>query len=282
MPTINMRVVELLTKEKHSTINSFYILARTNNSQYQCTKMKIISNKYTNILTGEKPSSLFIRAQHNDFLNIDLKRYHFISKDDLIGQVVLPLEWFPTNHMVREWFPIQKSGEFQGGMILLDIHIDSRNVQPFMAPFAALRVFPCWERPTFSENSEIPVIPPVVYVMAPQVNSSMLAQEQNLIPQVQEYVNVVDLPINPYSNRYKKNDININYPELNNPYNQKDDKEDQLAQISSIENQQQQHQKQFQIYSLDISDDVDNENINQQQSVPNVNQFQYVYNPIIN
>lgn len=283
MPTVNIRIIELLTNEKHSAINSFHILIRANDFPNHVFKLKIYENKYNNILSGDKPSTLLIRRQKNNFLSIDLKRFNLIGKNDLIGQLVLPLEWFPTNHIVREWFPIQKTGQFQGGMILLDIHVDSRNALPFMAPFAALRVYPCWKRPTLGENCEIPIVPPIVYLIPSKTPNSQI-QNQNLVPQVQEYVNVVDLPVNPYSINDNKSQINFDQNEFDDGYYQQTENQQNLHLIEQ-ENQNNHEKPHFQIYSLDISDDeklnddIQNEQKYQQYSTPEIQQFSSVYYP---
>lgn len=287
MPSIHIRIIELLTKEKHSSINSFHVLAHASSNPTQVFKLKISKDKYSNVLSGDKPSSMPIFSQINNYLCIDFKRFHLITKDDLIGQLVLPLEWFPTNHIVREWFPIQRSTDCQVGMILLDVHIDSRNVAPFMAPFATLRVFPMWKKPTFGENCEIPVIPPVVYIISPNENTfSNQNQNNNMIPQAQEYVNVTSFPINPYSVNGNRPNVSSDFDDINQQHLMMQNQCDQcqIEQNQINKNQVNQNQKPFQIYSMDMSDDenekLNNENQNEQQS--NYQQYSSVYYPNLN
>ncbi|KAK8896123.1 hypothetical protein M9Y10_014016 [Tritrichomonas musculus] len=171
MPVLNIRIVELMTQEKKSAINYLHFLTHTNDNPNKIIKMKITTNKKGNVQICEKPISLNIGIQKNNFIHMDFKRHRMLISDDLLGRVVLPLDWFPTNHVVREWFPISKKARgVCDTMILLDVHVDSRNVQPFMAPFATLKVVPSWQRPTLCENSEIVVNPPVIYVISPPPN----------------------------------------------------------------------------------------------------------------
>lgn len=264
MPTLNIRIVELLTQEKHTSINSFHVLLHTSNHPNKITKMKITSNKNGNVLHCEKNVSLFIPNQIGNYIYLDLKRYHFVISDDLIGQLVLPLDWFPTNHVVREWFPFVQSGNFMGGMILLDIHVDARNVDPFMAPFTALRVFPCWKRPTLCENSEIPIIPPIVYIVSPQQpsysNETNQTQQQALEPPSQQYINI--MPVNPYSRTDNLSNIPLGYAT-----NQQNEQHLQLMRQQAQEQinlEIQMYQQQNQIHSQNITN---NEQSTENQSI---------------
>lgn len=176
MLTLNIKIIELLTEEKHTSINPlniFFFCHGANNTKF--FKSKITKNKNDNTLTCQKPIFYELMTQNNNDLVLELKRHRVIVSDDALGKLTLPLSWFPTNHVVREWFPFKAaSKKIKNAMVLLDIHVDSRKVTPFMAPFATLRVFPCWKRPTQTINSDFPVPPPMVYVLS--------SAEQRVIP----------------------------------------------------------------------------------------------------
>lgn len=154
--TLNIRIVELLSKEKRTSINFLYFLTHTTGNEHKEAKMKITTNKSGKILICEKPIAFNIESQLNNTIYMNFKRHRFIISDDLIGEVVLPLNWFPSNHIVREWFPIvTKNNGHSGGMVLLDIHVDCRGADPFMAPFAHLNIRPTWRNPELNENAEV-------------------------------------------------------------------------------------------------------------------------------
>lgn len=168
MMALNFKIIELITEEKRSSVNHLYVNVRKSEGpNVKLTKLKMLTNKKNNNLRNDKTVTFDLATQNNMFLYLEIKRHRVIVSDDLIGKLTLPLEWFPTNHVVREWFPFkQASKKNKSVMILLDIHVDARKVPPFMAPFATLRVLPCWKRPTQTENVDFPVHPPMVYVLS--------------------------------------------------------------------------------------------------------------------
>lgn len=180
MPVLNIRIVELMTKERRSSINYLYTFVHTSDTQNKMVKLKITTNKKGNVLVCEKQISFKIEYQSDNYLYFDFKRHRMLISDDLLGRLVLPLDWFPTNYVVREWFPISKQGKGnEEAMILLDIHVDHRNVQPFMAPFSTMKVIPSWERPKLTENAEVAANPPVVYVISPQSNCIVIPPDRS-------------------------------------------------------------------------------------------------------
>ncbi|OHT11312.1 hypothetical protein TRFO_19294 [Tritrichomonas foetus] len=173
MTTLNIKIIELITEEKYTSMNPLQVFINTSskndrgNTSYnsKITKLKICKSSAGNVLKCDKSIQYEIVTQRNSFINVELKRHRVIIADDSLGNVLLPLEWFPTNHVVREWFPIHNKNTNKDSMILLDVHVDRRKVMPFMAPFATLRVLPCWQRPTLTEHNDFPVIPPIVYII---------------------------------------------------------------------------------------------------------------------
>lgn len=87
-----------------------------------------------------------------------------------IGRCSLPLDWFPPNRVVREWFPMTATAGGETGavktMLLLDVHIAERKAKRFKAPFATLRIVPTWIRPV-DEGTECPAPPQVIFVLQP-------------------------------------------------------------------------------------------------------------------
>lgn len=178
MKTLNIRVIELICSEKLSSTNSFQVCCHTSLDLDKISKIKILSNDKDSSAgyKGDKPIQFEIPTQKEEFIYVYLKRHRLLLKDEVLGKLSLPMSWFPTNHIVREWFPFKASPVAKdGGMILLDVHFDARNVNPFMAPFAALRVYPNWTRPTLTENADYPIIPPIVYII-PSTISNQNAQ----------------------------------------------------------------------------------------------------------
>lgn len=54
MPVLNIRIVELVTKEKKSAINYLHVLTHTNDNPNKLIKMKITTNKKGNVQICEK------------------------------------------------------------------------------------------------------------------------------------------------------------------------------------------------------------------------------------
>ena len=94
--------------------------------------------------------------------HITLRKRRVFRKNETLAYVTLPLCWFPQNKVVREWFPMRT--KLASAMILLDVHADTKGVQPFEAPFAQLTVLPAWSRPIDRYAPYQP--PPVVIVVS--------------------------------------------------------------------------------------------------------------------
>ena len=191
MLTVHIKVIELLTQEKHTSMNPLNIFAVCSGAlDTKLFKLKIVKGKDDNALKCQKSILYNLPTQNKNFLCLELKRHRVIVADDNLGKLTLPLSWFPTNHVVREWFPFKAaSKKVKDAMILLDVHVDARKAAPFMAPFASLRVFPCWNRPTQTINSDFPISPPMVYVIS--------SAEQRTIPLQQLRMMVSQQQINP-------------------------------------------------------------------------------------
>jgi hypothetical protein len=164
MTTVHVRVVELRTSEAHTRINKLLLFFETRSSPKPFRGDVEVGTP----LHCEGAWTFSVLNQSSEFLAITLKRRRFFSADEVIAKCVLPLTWFATNRMVREWFPMVNESDQSGAdlraMIRLDVHIDTRFAEQFMAAFANLRVIPTWARPSENEDAS-PAPPQVVYVV---------------------------------------------------------------------------------------------------------------------
>jgi hypothetical protein len=165
MTTVHVRVTELRTSEPHSFANRLLLLFETRGSQ----KPKLGKVSGDSFLNCDGTWTFTIGNQTNEFLSVTLQRRHFFTANDAIAKCVLPLSWFPTNRMVREWFPMVRDSDASGAdiraTIQIDVHVDTRAADPFMVAFSNLRVIPTWPRPP-DHDTECPAPPQVIYVVA--------------------------------------------------------------------------------------------------------------------
>lgn len=166
MTVVWVRVLELRTQTGHSRMNKLIIYMETRTS----TMIHTADLKGgIDLKTGRK-WRVSIPSQASECLSLTLKKRRIFGANRIIGQCALPLEWFPTNRVVREWFPMT-DGAYQVGsdvpaMVYLDVHVENRDAKPFMAAFSNLRVVPDWPRPDQARDSPAP--PQVVYVLPEQ------------------------------------------------------------------------------------------------------------------
>jgi hypothetical protein len=169
MSTLWARVLELRTDEKHGRMNKLKLFAET-----RSTKAIRLDVEGDTFLTGQGFWSFRVPSQANEYLSIALKKTYLFHKDKIIGRTHLPLDWFPTNRIVREWFPMTAENDGDGPeaktMICLDIHIDTRGARKFKAAFSNLRVIPTWIRP-LEMVTDGPAPPQVIYVIPEDPNS---------------------------------------------------------------------------------------------------------------
>ena len=166
MFSIHIKVIEFITVEKWTVINPLILVFNMSN---QIRKLKLIKKPEMSNYTCEKPIIYSSSNQKDTVLSIEFKRQKVFKQDEPLGKLVIPLNWFPSNHIVREWFPFRAasgnpnaptySKDLSSGYVLLDVHINYRNALPFMAPFAPLRVLPCWEKPKATTYYEMPIHP---------------------------------------------------------------------------------------------------------------------------
>jgi hypothetical protein len=171
MTDVLVRVLELRTEEHHSALNNLRFSAETRSSK-RPLESKVQGGTFLKAAGSWKFS---IPSQTSEMLSIILTKRRIFSRNKVVGRCVLPLAWFPTNYVVREWFPmindLDPPGTDATTMILLDVHVDTRRCRRFRAAFSNLRVIPTWHRPA-GQFSECPAPPQVIYVI----------QEPNLAP----------------------------------------------------------------------------------------------------
>ncbi|OHS97478.1 hypothetical protein TRFO_36343 [Tritrichomonas foetus] len=207
--SLSIRIIELHINNEHLEGKKLKVMIRSSENERTNYTMKI-DGKY--ILKGYKPARFNVKSQSSSSIFVDVKRSRFIVKDELIGNVQLPLNWFPINHIVREWYPVKGVSNVQDDvMILLDIHIDNRGALPFMAPFASLRVLPTWTRPLLTENSDFPVIPSIVYITMNDYQKTLQPERgtgENPIPPYVQY----SQPFPQINFPVQSNNINTQFP----------------------------------------------------------------------
>jgi hypothetical protein len=85
--------------------------------------------------------------RYNSILHIEIQTNQL--KPQEVARGSLPLEWFPSDQVVEDWFPLKTIPEYPNGlMVLIQIHIVKRfALPPFSAPPGRLLVLPAWDRP---------------------------------------------------------------------------------------------------------------------------------------
>jgi hypothetical protein len=160
MAVAHIRVLEVRTLKRMQKL-ILYMETRSSTSVKEANETGNVHMKCARHWRFSLPS------QMSECLSLTLKKHRFFGANLMVAQCALPLDWFPTNRIVREWFPMTVAPYQMGTevpvMILLDIHIDTRAAKAFRAAFANLRVVPNWPKPDDCRDSPAP--PQVVYVV---------------------------------------------------------------------------------------------------------------------
>jgi hypothetical protein len=119
-------------------------------------------------LRCEDPWKFSVSRHSGETFTMRLVKRHIFSRNRSIGGCTIPLEWFPMNRAVRDWFPIT-DGEYVDNenphnIVLLDVHVASRKARPFSGRYARLQIFPTWKRP-IDRDVECPEVPPLILVV---------------------------------------------------------------------------------------------------------------------
>jgi len=116
----------------------------------------------------------------DDNLNVYLSKKRVFAVDKPIAKCSLPLGWFATNRIVRDWFPLTEENEPEGRnpihWILMDVHINAHQDRAFSANFAPLTVNTTWARPG-DDYVECPVPAPLFVCPAPMGNQMFRYQQ---------------------------------------------------------------------------------------------------------
>jgi hypothetical protein len=117
MPVVHIRLLELRTDHRSSAANKLMISAETTSPRIQNVEFHCAAPTQRE------------RHPHSD------EAHHLWAE---------PLDWFPTNCVVREWFPMatDSSEGYSSAktMIRLDIRVNDRRAGKFQAAFSNLRV----------------------------------------------------------------------------------------------------------------------------------------------
>ena len=163
---VYVRCLEIRTDEREKGLNKLLLTVET--SGLGRPSDGVISSS-GDIKTCKKVWQTSSLAQGQDNLIITLKKRCIFSANKPLAKCVLPLSWFPTNKIVRDWFPLQPSDagdEFYANTyVLMDVHVENRGVKRFMTEFSNLRVIPSWPRPE-GADTDFPA-PPQVMVVVP-------------------------------------------------------------------------------------------------------------------
>lgn len=160
MTDIYVRILDVITNEKESGLNKLLVSIGTSRSRGE--KVAIHNTKLLS-----KVWFLSTNDQAIDSLAITLEKRCVLSKNKELAKCVMPLDWFPTNKIVRDWFPLQRtSGKSESitTYILMDIHLENRKVSRFSVPFSNMRIIPSWNRP---KANTVVLAPPQVILVAP-------------------------------------------------------------------------------------------------------------------
>lgn len=129
--------------------------------------VKSCNRVWTFIFREEQMAEMQTDVKKVPVFQVILRRRRIFGKNTTIGNLTLPICWFPLNKVVREWFPMKTNG--QDVMVLLDVHVNADNSEAFEAPFSQMEVVPAWSRPI---DRYAPYQPPpkIIILCVPQVS----------------------------------------------------------------------------------------------------------------
>jgi hypothetical protein len=144
-----VRVLEIRTPETGSFVNKLIIAAQISSAP-DWERQRVVG---TALRRCDATWKFQITHHDNEQFVLALERRRIFSRNDELAACSLPLNWFPVDRVVRDWFPMIETGTplapdgSSRTMVLLDVHLDSRKVKEFHASFAPLRVIATWPRP---------------------------------------------------------------------------------------------------------------------------------------
>ena len=80
-------------------------------------------------------------------IEVQLKRGNFITGDDVIGSVTLPLTWFQKDSVVRYWYPMRRNNNSNPIFADISVHLATSSITKFSANSGNLLVMPSWQIP---------------------------------------------------------------------------------------------------------------------------------------
>jgi hypothetical protein len=158
MPDVHLRVLEVRLSSMEVSAKKLMIYSQMT-SDPKRVKRDVRGSRLS--LHCSKSMRFHIAATPDNSISFWLVRHACFGRSKTLGRCTIPLDWFPMECVVREWFPlIETDAEFTKMMLLLDVHITNASAKPFEATFARLNVIPTWPRPVdeFVEFREWQVI----------------------------------------------------------------------------------------------------------------------------
>jgi hypothetical protein len=168
MPALYVRVLEVRTDEQHDFINKLMVTVESESTQKQI-RHAVTGRR---LLRCDATWKFKLRAQPNGDIRIALTKRRVIGSDKEIGKCSLPLDWFPINQIVRDWFPLHEEknepeGQDARHWLLIDVHVNCRGNRQFSTSFSPLKVLSTWTRPP-EPYAECPVPSTMVVVIQPE------------------------------------------------------------------------------------------------------------------
>jgi hypothetical protein len=181
MPFVNVRLLEMRTDERRSFVNKLMLDGVTTSNLIPVSH----DIDGPGLLRCKRIWQFAVARQDGECLTLLLVKRIVFAPNRALGRCSLPLDWFASDRLTREWFPLTNTDGGAGlkAMLLLDVHIATAPVKPFSAPFSSLRVVPTWARPV-EAYAECPAPPQLIFVvphgMAPE--SSLRCPTVELVP----------------------------------------------------------------------------------------------------
>jgi hypothetical protein len=173
MPDVHLRVLEVRLPSMEVSAKNLMIYSQLT-SDPKRVKRDVRGGRLD--LNCAKSMRFHITATPDNSINFWLVKHAYFGRSKTLGRCTIPLDWFPVERVVREWFPlIETDTKFTKTTLLLDVHVASANARPFKATFARLNVIPTWPRPVdeFVEFREQQVI----FVVQGQPEASQVVPE---------------------------------------------------------------------------------------------------------
>jgi hypothetical protein len=164
MPDVHLRVLEVRLESMEVSAKGLMIYSQMTSDPKRVKRDVNGSRLY---LHCTKSMKFNVQPTPDNSISFWLVRHAYFGRGKTLGRCAIPLDWFPAERVVREWFPLLETDTaFTKTTLLLDVHITHANAKPFSATFARLNCIPTWPRPVdeFVEFRE----PQVIFVVQVQ------------------------------------------------------------------------------------------------------------------